>query len=95
MARPGGGPAFTETSPAASAILREYYSVGIGTNVSDAQMQSEPSQATHPSSAVFVSYVMRRAGAGPAFTHLACTRRTYGRRARTRLCRNTANPFWG
>jgi hypothetical protein len=92
--RPGGGPAFTETSLAASAILREYYSVGIGTNVTDAQMQSASFQATHPWSAVFVSYVMRRAGAGPAFAYSAL-HQAYIRAAReNRLRRNTANPFW-
>jgi hypothetical protein len=92
--RPGGGPALTETSPAASAILREYYSVGIGTNVTDAQVQSALFQAAHPWSAAFVSYVMRRAGAGPAFTYSAL-HQTYIRAARqNRLRRNTANPFW-
>ncbi len=92
--RPGEGPALAETSPAASAILREYYSVGIGANVTDAQMQSGSFQATHPWSAVFMSYVMRRAGAGPAFTYSAL-HQTYIRAAReNRLRRNTASPFW-
>jgi uncharacterized protein DUF2272 len=69
--RPGSGSALVETSPAASAILREYYRVGVGTAVTDAQMQSAAFQSVHPWSAVFVSYVMRTAGAGPAFAYSA------------------------
>jgi Uncharacterized protein conserved in bacteria (DUF2272)/Phage tail lysozyme len=92
--RPAGGPALVETSPAASPILREYYRVGVGANVADAQLQSASFQATHAWSAVFVSYVMRRAGAGPAFAYSAL-HQTYIRAAReNRLRRNTANPFW-
>ena len=92
--RPRGGNALVETSPAASAILREYYRVGVGTAVTDAQMQSAAFQSVHPWSAVFVSYVMRTAGAGPAFAYSAL-HQTYIRAARhNRLTRNTANPFW-
>jgi hypothetical protein len=92
--RPGGGNALVETSPAASAILREYYRVGVGTAVTDAQMQSAAFQSVHPWSAVFVSYVMRTAGAGPAFAYSAL-HQTYIRAARhSRLTRNTSNPFW-
>ena len=92
--RPGGGSALVETSPAASPILREYYRVGVGTTVTDAQMQSAAFQASHPWSAVFVSYVMRTAGAGPAFAYSARIRPTSARRGSNRLTRNTANPFW-
>src|SRR5262245_20795075 len=65
--RPGGGAALRETSAAASPILREYYRVGVGQTVTDQQLRSAAYQASHPWSAVFVSYVMRRAGAGAAF----------------------------
>ena len=83
-----------ETSPAASPILREYYRVGVGMNVTDAQMQSLAFQAAHPWSAVFVSYVMRIAGAGPAFAY-STAHQTYIRAARrNRLSQSTANPFW-
>jgi Uncharacterized protein conserved in bacteria (DUF2272)/Phage tail lysozyme len=92
--RPAGGAPLVETSPAASPILREYYRVGIGTTVSDAQMQSSSYQAEHPWSAVFISYVMRKAGAGAAFAYSAL-HQTYIRAARqNRLSRTTANPFW-
>jgi hypothetical protein len=80
--------------PAASPILREYYQVGIGTTVTDAQMQSTVFQGSHPWSAVFISFVMRTAGAGPAFAYSAA-HQTYIRAARrNRLSQNTANPFW-
>ena len=92
--RPGDGSALRETSPAASPTLREYYRVGVGAHVTDAQMQSPSFQAGHPWSAVFVSYVMRIAGAGPAFAYSAL-HQTYIRAARSnRLRRNIANPFW-
>jgi hypothetical protein len=67
--RPGGGPALTETSPAASPLLREYYRVGVGVPVTDAQLQSAAYQSGHPWSAVFISYVMRTAGAGAPDLH--------------------------
>jgi len=92
--RPSGGTALVETAAAASPILREYYRVGIGTNVTDADMQSAVFQDAHPWSAVFVSYVMRTAGAGAAFAYSAA-HQTYIRAARqNRLSGNAANPFW-
>ncbi len=92
--RLGGGSALVETSPTASPILRTYYRVGVGSTVTDAQMQSTAYQAAHPWSAVFVSYVMRTAGAGPAFAYSAA-HQTYIRAARrNRLSGDTANPFW-
>jgi hypothetical protein len=92
--RSGGGSALVETSPAASPILREYYRVGVGIAVTDAQMQSRSFQASHPWSAVLVSYIMRTAGAGSAFRY-STSHQTYIRAARwNRLSGNTANPFW-
>jgi hypothetical protein len=92
--RPGGDSALVETSRAASPILREYYRIGVGMIVTDAQMQSTTFQRAHPWSAVFVSYVMRIAGAGRAFPYSAAPQ-TYIRAARhNRLSGNTANPFW-
>jgi hypothetical protein len=54
----------TRASRLSAAKESRRYSVGIGANVTDAQMQSASFRAAHPESAVFVSYVMRRAGAG-------------------------------
>ena len=92
--RPAVAPPLSETSAAASRILREYYRVGVGVNITDAQLQSAEFQSAHPWSAVFVSYVMRTAGAGPAFAYSAA-HQTYIRAARrNRLAANAANPFW-
>jgi hypothetical protein len=92
--RPDGGPALRETDRAASPILREYYRIGIGAHVTDEQMQSPQYQAAHPWSAVFISYVMRTAGAGPAFRYSAA-HQAYIRTAReNRLSGNRDNPFW-
>lgn len=61
--RPGGGNAPVDRSPAAVAILRAYYRVGVGIAVADADLQSMASRRAHPLSAVFVSCVMQTAGA--------------------------------
>ncbi|GIE99852.1 phage tail tip lysozyme [Paractinoplanes rishiriensis] len=92
--RPGGGPALTETTPAAGPILREYYRTGVGVPVTDAQLRSSAYQADHPWSAVFVSYVMRTAGAGAHFAY-SPAHQTYIRAARrNRLGGVAGNPFW-
>jgi Uncharacterized protein conserved in bacteria (DUF2272)/Phage tail lysozyme len=68
--------------------------VGVETTVTDADMRSTVFQDARPWSAVFVSYVMRTAGAGPAFAYSAA-HQTYIRAARqNRLSGNRANPFW-
>jgi hypothetical protein len=68
--------------------------VGIDVTVTDEQMQSSRYQAAHPWSAVFISYVLRTAGAGPAFRYSGA-HQTYIRAAReNRLSRNRDNPFW-
>ena len=58
-------------------------------------MQSAVYQDAHPWSAVFVSYVMRTAGAGPAFAYSAA-HQTYIRAARqNRLQRQHREPVLG
>lgn len=93
--RPAGARPLTETSRAASPILREYYRVGIGMAVTDAQLQSAAFQAAHPWSAVFVSFVVRTAGGGRAPFHYSAAHQGYIRAAReNRLRGDTSNPFW-
>lgn len=92
--RPAGAAALTETSAAAAPILREYYRVGVGATVTDAEMRSATYQSAHPWSAVFVSYVMRTAGAGSAFAYSAAHQHYIRAARRNRLSGNTANPFW-
>jgi len=90
---PAGGAALVETDPRATPILQDYYRTGVGMNVSAAQMQSTSFQATHPWSAVFISWVMRTAGAGKAFAY-SRAHQTYIRSARQhRLASDKTNPF--
>lgn len=92
--RPGGGAPLQETDPAASPILQAYYRDGVGVTVSASDLQSAAFQGTHPWSAVFVSWIMRTAGAGNAFAY-SRAHQTYIRAARrNRLTANLANPFW-
>lgn len=92
--RPGGGPALTETAAAASPILREYYREGIGTAVTDADLRSTSWQASHPWSAVFISYVVRTASGGRAPFSYSAAHQTYIRAARQNRLQRSANPFW-
>jgi hypothetical protein len=87
-------PHMKERDPAATPILQEYYRLGVAKNVSPSQLQSESWQKAHPWSAVFVSYVMKKAGAGDAFAY-SPAHQSYIRSARrNRLTVNTGNPFW-
>jgi uncharacterized protein DUF2272/tail lysozyme len=91
--RPGGGKPLTETMPQATPLLREYYRVGVGWSVPDANLRSAAWHANNYWSAVFVSYVMRTAGArGFAF---ASNHQAYIRAARrNKLTGDTRSPFW-
>jgi V8-like Glu-specific endopeptidase len=61
----------SETAPAATQLLIEYYKVGVKRSRTTAELRSKSWQAKHPWSAVFVSYVMRVAGAGASFGYSA------------------------
>lgn len=89
-----GGQWLRETDPAATPILQEYYRDGRCQEVTSAHLQSPAWHGTNFWSAVFVSWVMRTAGAGNAFAY-SRAHRTYVRAARHNRCQNTtANPFW-
>jgi len=92
--RPSGGKSLVETDPAATPILQNYYRTGVGMNVSASQLQSTSFQKGHPWSAVFISWVMRKAGAGGAFAYSAAHQNYIRAARRNRLAGNTANPFW-
>lgn len=84
----------TETQPAATPILQLYYREGVRREMSAADLQNAVWQNGHPWSAVFISYVMRKAGAGAAFRYSAA-HQTYIVAAKTnRLTGNAASPFW-
>jgi hypothetical protein len=89
---PSGG--LKETHAAALPILQRYYREGVNLEVGASQLQSEAWQKANPWSAVFVSWVMRTAGAGPAFRY-SRAHREYIRAARSnRLAQAVDNPFW-
>ena len=91
---PAGGKPLVETDPSATPILQDYYRTGVGTNVSAGQLQSADFQAGHPWSAVFISWVMKTAGAGHAFAYSAAHQNYIRAARRNRLDNDTTNPFW-
>ena len=83
-----------ETDPGMTATLQEYYRVGIGETVSAGDLRSSTWQEAHPWSAVFISWVMRTAGAGAAF-HYSPGHYVYVSAAKHNAEKgDTANPFW-
>ena len=92
--RPSGNASLVETDPAATPIQEDYYRTGVGMTVTAAQLQSASWQQAHPWSAVFVSWVMKQAGAGSAFAYSPAHQNYIRAARRNRLERNTANPFW-
>jgi peptidoglycan hydrolase-like protein with peptidoglycan-binding domain len=83
-----------ETDRAAVPILQQYYREGVNRNVSAAELQDTAWQQQHPWSAVFVSFVMRKAGAGAAFKYSAAHQGYVAAARRNRLQNVTTNPFW-
>jgi hypothetical protein len=90
---PPSGP-IRETDDAAVPILQRYYRDALARNVSSSQLKDAAWQKAHPWSAVFVSFVMRTAGAGKLFAY-ADGHQAYIKAARqNRLLQLTDNPFW-
>ncbi len=83
-----------ETDRAAVPILQQYYRDGVNRNVSAAELQDTVWQKKHPWSAVFVSFVMRTAGAGSAFKYSAAHQSYIAAGRRNRLEGVASNPFW-
>ncbi|WP_370113709.1 DUF2272 domain-containing protein [Bradyrhizobium sp. USDA 329] len=83
-----------ETDGAAVPILQRYYREALNRNISAADLQSATWQQAHPWSAVFISWVMRTAGAGTGFAYSAA-HQNYIRAARhNRLNRVMSSSFW-
>ena len=57
--------------PRMSPILQDYWQVGVGQPVNATALASPEFHARHPWGAAFISWIMRRAGAGPAFPYSA------------------------
>ncbi|AMA59928.1 DUF2272 domain-containing protein [Bradyrhizobium sp. CCGE-LA001] len=83
-----------ETDSAAVPILQRYYREGLNRNVSAADLQNATWQQAHPWSAVFISWVMRTAGAGTGFAYSAAHQNYIRTARRNRLNRVTSSSFW-
>ena len=81
-----------ETHPSALGILQEYYREGVRRNISRSNLANPAWQGDHPWSAVFISYIMRKAGAGSIFRYSA-GHACYVRAARDNRMLKNANPF--
>jgi hypothetical protein len=76
-----------ESDPAIRPVLTDYWVTGAGTNLSDASWWSK-----YPWSAAFISWVMRKAGAGSAFQYSA-SHAVYTLAAKQNRLANNSNPF--
>lgn len=83
-----------ETEASMTATLQDYYRTGVGIPVSSSDLQSSSWQGGHPWSAVFISWVMRQAGAGSAFAYSTAHREYVSAAKRNAETGNSANPFW-
>jgi hypothetical protein len=81
-----------ETDPGIRQVLRDYWKTGTGEDYSDAQLGDPRFQTDHPWSAAFISWVMKTAGAGPAFKY-SRAHSTYTRWAKDNRVGNADNPF--
>lgn len=91
------GAALMETDVAATPILQQYYREyrdGGGDVPTAAQLQSAAWHNENFWSSVFISWVMRTAGAGAGFSYTAAHRIYIAAAKRNRLQNNAASPFW-
>jgi peptidoglycan hydrolase-like protein with peptidoglycan-binding domain len=88
------GKKLRETDSEAVPVLQRYYREGVKMNLSAAELQDKKWQQAHPWSAVFISYVMRTAGAGSAFRYSPAHQDYIAAARRNRLDNVTSNPFW-
>lgn len=82
----------SETQPRALPMLQDYWKSGLGISYTTAQLASPAFQKAHYWSAAFISWVMRKAGAGSAFKY-AASHSIYFAAARKNRAENNANPF--
>jgi len=83
-----------ETDSDAVPILQRYYREGVNQRVGAAELQDTAWQMAHPWSAVFVSYVMRTAGAGAAFRYSPAHQDYVAAARRNRIDNVVSSPFW-
>ena len=88
------GTKLVETDPAMTSVLQGYYRTGIGRAVDAVDLQDAGWQFAHPWSAVFISWVMRTAGAGRRFAYSAAHQRYIAAAKANRLGADVDNPVW-
>lgn len=81
-----------ERDPRVRDILLDYWRSGAGVPINPQSLASVEFQERHPWSAAFVSWVMRRAGAGPAFAY-SDAHANYILAARQNRLSGGSNPF--
>jgi hypothetical protein len=88
-----GGKKF-ERDPQIRQVLQDYWQTGAGRRVSEDDLGKREFQKNHPWSAAFVSWVMKKAGAGNAFKYSAA-HAAYIKAAKDNRLANNTNPFKG
>ncbi|MCB8926312.1 MAG: DUF2272 domain-containing protein [Ardenticatenaceae bacterium] len=83
-----------ETDPEISSILKRYYRIGVNEDVTEEQLQNADWQKKHPWSAVFISYIIRKAGGRDKFRYAKAHQKYIADAKRNREQGNTENPFW-
>jgi len=91
LARWGNG-AIKETDPRTRKVLQDYWKTGAQARFTEAQLGDPAFHADHPWSAAFISWVIRRAGAGDAFKY-SSSHATYTRAAIDNRLASSTNPF--
>jgi hypothetical protein len=75
-------------------VLQQYYQEGVGVKVSAENLQSAKWHEKHAWSAVFMSWLMRAAGAGDRFAYSSGHYYYTAAAKRNREAGDTSNPFW-
>ena len=83
----------TETKPKALRVLQEYYRTGVGERKND-KLGDPKWHSKHPWSAVFISWIMRTAGAGSNFRYNRLHANYIAAAKQNQEVRNKENPFW-
>lgn len=75
-------------------VLQGYYLTGVGERVSAKNLQSPAWHASNFWSAVFISWVMKKAGAGDKFAYTKAHKEYIAAAKSNRASMNATNPFW-
>ena len=81
-----------ELDPRTRKVLQDYWKRGPGLSFSETELGTKAFQDAHPWSAAFISWVMRKAGAGKAFKY-SSSHSVYTRAAKNNRLADNKNPF--